>query len=197
MKKFHILYIFIQYLASILPVGKVKFIIQRNESLKVEVEDKADFLFLIFFLKNHTFSQMHYLDELTCVDLLNFPQQRFSVRTIFTSFFLKNRLTVSCFATAKSSLFFKFPSLFSFFKSSNWLEREVWDLFGIFFSEHPDLRRILTDYGFDGFPLRKDFPVTGFLELRYDEDSKSLIYEPVELTQELRDFKFNNPWKDF
>ena len=81
------------------------------------------------------------------------------------------------------------------YKSANWLERENWDMFGIFFFNHPDLRRILTDYGFEGYPLRKDFPLTGFLELRYDEEQKSIIYENVELTQEFRFFDFESPWK--
>jgi NADH-quinone oxidoreductase subunit C len=80
------------------------------------------------------------------------------------------------------------------YKSSGWLEREVWDLFGIFFVEHPDLRRILTDYGFQGFPLRKDFPLSGYTELRYDDESKSIVYEPIELAQEFRFFQFESPW---
>jgi len=86
-------------------------------------------------------------------------------------------------------------STVSLYKNSNWIERENWDMFGIFFFENPDLRRILTDYGFEGFPLRKDFPLTGFLELRYDDEQKSIIYEEVELTQEFRFFDFESPWK--
>lgn len=81
------------------------------------------------------------------------------------------------------------------FKNYGWLEREVWDMFGIFFFNNLDLRRILTDYGFEGFPLRKDFPLTGFLELRYDEELKSVVYEDLELTQEFRFFDFESPWK--
>ena len=83
----------------------------------------------------------------------------------------------------------------SVFKSANWFEREVWDLFGVFFSDHPDLRRILTDYGFEGHPLRKDFPLTGLVEVRYDEDQKRVVYEPVKLTQEFRTFDFVSPWE--
>jgi NADH-quinone oxidoreductase subunit C len=83
----------------------------------------------------------------------------------------------------------------SIYKSSLWLEREIWDMFGIFFSEHPDLRRILTDYGFEGFPLRKDFPLSGFNEVRYDDEVKRIIYEPIEITQEFRSFDFLSPWE--
>jgi NADH-quinone oxidoreductase subunit C len=81
------------------------------------------------------------------------------------------------------------------YSSAGWWEREAWDLFGIFFSDHPDLRRILTDYGFEGHPLRKDFPLTGFVELRYDEDQKRVVYEPVRLKQEFRSFDFISPWE--
>ena len=87
------------------------------------------------------------------------------------------------------------PSAVGLFSSAGWWEREAWDLFGIYFSDHPDLRRILTDYGFEGHPLRKDFPLTGYVELRYDEDQKRVVYEPVHLTQEFRSFDFLSPWE--
>ena len=87
------------------------------------------------------------------------------------------------------------PSAVEVFSAAGWWEREAWDLFGIYFSDHPDLRRILTDYGFDGHPLRKDFPLTGYVELRYDEDQKRVVYEPVKLKQEFRSFDFLSPWE--
>ena len=87
------------------------------------------------------------------------------------------------------------PSVSSIFSSAVWAEREVWDMYGIFFSDHPDLRRLLTDYGFEGHPLRKDFPLTGTVETRYDEREGRVIYEPVTLTQEFRDFDFMSPWE--
>ncbi len=81
------------------------------------------------------------------------------------------------------------------FSAANWYEREAYDMFGILFSGHPDLRRLLTDYGFQGFPLRKDFPLTGYLEVRYDDEKKRVVYEPVKLTQEFRNFDFESPWE--
>lgn len=87
------------------------------------------------------------------------------------------------------------PSVASVFSCADWFEREVWDMYGVFFTDHPDLRRILTDYGFDGHPQRKDFPLTGYVEVRYDESQKRVIYEPVKLTQDFRTFDFMSPWE--
>lgn len=87
------------------------------------------------------------------------------------------------------------PSVAGVFSAAGWFEREAWDLYGITFSEHPDLRRILTDYGFEGHPMRKDFPLTGYVEVRYDDERKAVVYEPVKLTQEFRSFDFLSPWE--
>lgn len=87
------------------------------------------------------------------------------------------------------------PSMVPLFSSAGWFEREVWDMFGVFFSDHPDLRRMLTDYGFEGHPLRKDFPLSGYVEVRYDEEQKRVVYEPVSLTQDYRNFDFMSPWE--
>ena len=87
------------------------------------------------------------------------------------------------------------PSLSNLFLSAEWNEREAWDMYGIFFSDHPDLRRLLTDYGFEGHPLRKDFPLTGYVEVRYDDEQKRVVYDPVKLTQEFRTFDFLSPWE--
>jgi len=87
------------------------------------------------------------------------------------------------------------PSVAGVFSAADWFEREVWDLYGVFFENHPDLRRILTDYGFEGHPLRKDFPLTGYVEVRYDEEEKRVVYEPVRLPQDFRSFDFESPWE--
>jgi len=87
------------------------------------------------------------------------------------------------------------PSVVPLFSAAGWFEREVWDMFGVFFTDHPDLRRMLTDYGFEGHPLRKDFPLTGYVEVRYDEEQKRVVYEPVMLTQDFRSFDFMSPWE--
>ena len=87
------------------------------------------------------------------------------------------------------------PSIISIFPAANWYEREAYDMFGILFANHPDLRRLLTDYGFQGFPLRKDFPLSGHVEVRYDDEKKRVVYEPVRLTQEFRSFDFESPWE--
>ena len=87
------------------------------------------------------------------------------------------------------------PSITALYNTAGWFEREVWDLYGIYFTDHPDLRRLLTDYGFEGHPLRKDFPLTGYVELRYDDEQKRVVYEPVKLTQDFRSFDFMSPWE--
>jgi NADH-quinone oxidoreductase subunit C len=87
------------------------------------------------------------------------------------------------------------PSVTTVFRSAGWFERETWDMYGVLFADHPDLRRILTDYGFDGHPLRKDFPLTGYVELRYDDEQKRVVYEPVKLRQDFRSFDFLSPWE--
>jgi len=117
--------------------------------------------------------------------------QRFEVVYHLLSMTQNNRIRVKVLTDAETPV----PSATAAFSSANWFEREAWDLFGIYFSDHPDLRRILTDYGFEGHPLRKDFPLTGYVEVRYDDEQKRVVYEPVKLTQEFRSFDFLSPWE--
>jgi NADH-quinone oxidoreductase subunit C len=118
-------------------------------------------------------------------------EERFDVVYHFLSPWLNHRIRVRTMTNAATPV----PSIVSLFPGADWFEREAYDLYGILFSGHPDLRRLLTDYGFQGHPLRKDFPLTGFVELRYDDTQKRVVYEPVKLMQEYRSFDFLSPWE--
>ena len=124
---------------------------------------------------------------------VDYPERvpRFEVVYNLLSLINNNRVRVKVVTDEDTPV----PTVTGVFSSANWWEREAWDLFGISFSGHPDLRRILTDYGFDGHPLRKDFPLTGYVEIRYDDEKKRVVYEPVKLTQEFRGFDFLSPWE--
>src|SRR3546814_530836 len=134
--------------------------------------------------------QFKQLVDLTAVDRPD-ESERFEVVYNLLSLKLNQRVRVKLSTDDRAPV----ASVAGVFSSAIWLEREAWDMFGIFFTHHPDLRRILTDYGFEGHPLRKDFPLTGFKEVRYDEEQKRVVYEPVKLTQEFRRFDFMSPWE--
>lgn len=169
-----------------------KVVIQENGYLVLNVNHQQyelDSLFLTL-KKSYLFLYSMFVD-LVGLNNINNIQYKFNLFYNFLSYSYNNRLLL------KKKLQMEYDnvkSLSVFYKSANWLEREVWDLFGIFFFNHIDLRRILTDYGFKGFPLRKDFPLTGFYEVRYDDFTKVIVYELVKLTQEYRNFYFSNPW---
>ena len=156
----------------------------------VAIVEKEDIAKLLLFLRDDVNCQFKQLMDICGVDYPERPQ-RFEVVYNLLSLVHNNRVTVKVMLDDNSSI----PSVSKVFSSADWWEREIWDLFGIFFSGHPDLRRILTDYGFDGHPLRKDFPLTGYVEVRYDDAQKRVVYEPVKLTQEYRDFDFLSPWE--
>ena len=156
----------------------------------VSIVEKEDIAKLLVFLRDDVNCQFKQLMDICGVDYPERPQ-RFEVVYNLLSLVHNNRVTVKVMLEDNSSI----PSVSKVFSSADWWEREIWDLFGIFFSGHPDLRRILTDYGFDGHPLRKDFPLTGYVEVRYDDAQKRVVYEPVKLTQEYRDFDFLSPWE--
>jgi NADH-quinone oxidoreductase subunit C len=144
---------------------------------------------LFYFLQNHSLCQYKQLVEIACSDLPG-KKRRFSLAYILFSFRYNTYLTI----VVQTNEVLSIPSVTPIYSSAGWLEREVWDLFGIFFENHPDLRRILTDYGFSGHPLRKDFPLTGFLEVYYNDSTKRMSYEPIELAQEYRTFTLQSPW---
>jgi NADH-quinone oxidoreductase subunit C len=145
---------------------------------------------VLTFLRDDTNCQFKLLMDVCGAD---YPQreQRFEVVYNLLSLKHNQRIRVKALTDEATPV----PSVVSVFSAANWFERETWDLFGIFFSDHPDLRRLLTDYGFQGHPLRKDFPLTGYVEVRYDQEQKRVVYEPVRLTQDFRSFDFLSPWE--
>jgi len=148
------------------------------------------FLNLITTLKKSTFFQYK---TLTLISVIDYPSnlKRFKIIYNLLSTKNSNRIFISLFLKENKSL----NSLNKIFPATNWLEREIFDMFGIFFTNHPDLRRILTDYGFKGYPLKKDFPLSGYIELHYNDELFNISYNPIELSQEFRTFNFNNPWE--
>ena len=142
------------------------------------------------FLRDDTNCQFKCLMDICGVD---YPEreERFEIVYNLLSLTHNQRVRVKLTSDADTPV----PSATGVFSSAGWWEREAWDLFGIYFTDHPDLRRILTDYGFEGHPLRKDFPLTGYVEMRYDDEQKRVVYEPVELVQEFRNFDFMSPWE--
>jgi NADH dehydrogenase (ubiquinone) Fe-S protein 3 len=144
---------------------------------------------VLCFLKYHIGSQCNTLSCISGVDFLG-KKFRFAVCYELLSLRFNSRIRVKVFLNEVTPLL----SAVEVFVNANWWEREIWDLYGIFFENHPDLRRILTDYGAEGAPLRKDFPLYGFVELRYDESQKRIVVEPIEFSQEFRSFDFQTPW---
>ena len=152
--------------------------------------DSEDLISVVSFLKSNKDTKFRQLIDITVVD---YPEnsQRFKMVYLFLSHEFNQRIILS-YVIAENEVI---PSLTSIFPAANWMEREVFDMYGVSFKDHPDLRRILTDYGFEGHPLRKDFPLTGNTEVRYSEDQKKVISEPVKLEQNYRNFDYESPWE--
>ena len=161
----------------------------KYNQLYIEI-DKEDLIEVTLFLKTNKDTKFRQLIDVTVVD---YPEkaQRFKIVYLFLSHEFNQRIILSYIVTEKELI----PSLTSVFPSANWMEREVFDMYGVNFKDHPDLRRILTDYGFEGHPLRKDFPLTGHTEVRYSEEKKKVINEPVKLEQNYRNFDYKSPWE--
>ena len=170
-----------QYLLSCMPKYIQQFSVWKDE-LTIYISPSG-VLPVFTFLKYHTAAEFTQISDITAVD---YPtrDQRFEVVYNMLSVRHNSRIRVKTYADEASPV----PSICSLYDGANWYEREVYDLFGVFFVGHPDLRRIMTDYGFDGHPLRKDFPLTGYTEIRYDEEKKRIVVEPLELTQAFRNF---------
>ena len=168
---------------------KIKSSLIENNELTVSV-DINNLYNVILFLKSDYKCKFKQLIDIFAADYPN-EVERFKIYYLFLSH--ENNLRIKISATFNVDE--KIPSITKIYPSANWMEREVFDMYGIKFKNHPDLRRILTDYNFKGFPLRKDFPLTGFNEVRYSEKEKKVIYEPVKLEQNYRDFDFSSPWE--
>lgn len=180
---------FIYYI--ILMLGKyIKKVELKKGEYKIYLNNEEDIEKVLYFLKYNMNSQFKLLMDICGVDNMQQFKNRFEINYNILSIKYWLRMQI----ILQINEFMPVNSVIKIFKSANWYEREVWDMFGIFFKNHTDLRRILTDYGFEGFPLRKDFPQTGYVELRYNNDYKHLIYEPVELSQDFRNFDFLSPW---
>jgi len=161
----------------------------KHEQLFLNIGNK-DLIDVSLFLKSNKDTKFRQLIDMTIVD---YPEniQRFKVVYLFLSHEFNQRIVLSYLINENEVI----TSLTSVYPAANWMEREAFDMYGVKFKNHPDLRRILTDYGFEGHPLRKDFPLTGFTEVRYSEEQKKVISEPVKLEQNYRNFDYESPWE--
>tara|TARA_B100001250_G_scaffold308911_1_gene270806 strand:+ start:41 stop:637 length:597 start_codon:yes stop_codon:yes gene_type:complete len=168
---------------------KIKFSEIKHNQLYINIDCK-DLINVLVFLKNNASTKFRQLVDITAVD---FPEEneRFKIVYLLLSHEFNSRIIISYSINENEVI----PSITEIFPSANWMEREVFDMYGIKFKDHPDLRRILTDYNFEGYPLRKDFPLSGHNEVRYSEEEKKVIYEPVKLEQNYRNFDYESPWE--
>jgi NADH dehydrogenase (ubiquinone) Fe-S protein 3 len=177
-----------QLLNDQLPIQDLELSYIQGPELVITVRPEKVVSTLIF-LKNNTSCQYKLL---SCISGVDFPdrKKRFEVVYELLSLTYNARIRVKTRTDEVNPI----DSVVSIFPAADWWEREIWDLYGVFFRNHPDLRRILTDYGFEGHPLRKDFPLSGYVEVRYDERKKRVVCEPLSFAQEFRTFEFNGPW---
>ena len=161
----------------------------KHNQIYLEI-DSEDLIDVVLFVKTNKYTKFRQLIDITVVD---YPERskRFKIVYLFLSHEFNQRMILSYDISENEVI----ASLTPIFPSANWMEREVFDMYGVSFKDHPDLRRILTDYGFEGHPLRKDFPLTGHTEVRYSEDQKKVVNEPVKLEQNYRNFDYESPWE--
>jgi len=176
------------HVAALLPQEVVKTELHKQELIVHILRNSV--VKVLTTLRDDANCMFHQLVELTAVD---YPEREERFEVVYCLLSMKHNQRIRVKLTTDEDT--PVPSVTGVFSSAGWFEREAWDMYGVFFSDHPDLRRILTDYGFEGHPLRKDFPLTGYVEVRYDEDEKRVVYEPVKLTQEFRSWDFLSPWE--
>lgn len=179
------------YVAECLPKYVQKVQITSYDELEVLIHPDG-VLPVLQFLKDHHNAQFVSLVDVTAVDV---PSRKYRFEIVYNLLSLRfnSRIRVKTYTDELTPI----NSVCDIFKAANWYEREIWDMFGVFFANHPDLRRILTDYGFEGHPFRKDFPLSGYVEVRYDDEKKRVVCEPLELAQEFRKFELSSPWEQF
>ncbi|XP_064423260.1 NADH dehydrogenase [ubiquinone] iron-sulfur protein 3, mitochondrial [Latimeria chalumnae] len=180
-----------EYVAEILPKYVQQVQVTCFNELEVMIHPDG-VIPVLSFLQDHTNALFQSLIDLTAVDIPT-RQNRFEIVYNLLSLRYNSRIRVKTYTDELTPV----DSAVPIFQAANWYEREVWDMYGVFFANHPDLRRILTDYGFEGHPFRKDFPLSGYVEVRYDDEVKRVVAEPVELAQEFRKFDLNSPWEAF
>ncbi|XP_023948819.2 NADH dehydrogenase [ubiquinone] iron-sulfur protein 3, mitochondrial-like [Bicyclus anynana] len=182
------LYEFGLYVAACMPKFVQKIQMQHIDELEILTSPEGLFPVLSF-MKYHQHACFNQLSHATAMDVPN-REYRFELAYNILSLRFGERARVKSYTDEVTPV----HSAYSLWGNCNWLEREIYDMFGIIFTNHPDLRRILTDYGFVGHPLRKDFPLTGYIEVRYDDALKKIVYEPVEFSQEMRNYQLHSPW---
>ncbi|KAM4722315.1 NADH dehydrogenase [ubiquinone] iron-sulfur protein 3, mitochondrial [Rhinophrynus dorsalis] len=180
-----------EYVAEILPKYVQQVQVTCHGELEIMIHPDG-ILPVLTFLRDHTNAQFKSLADLTAVDIPA-KENRFEIVYNLLSLRFNSRIRVKTYTDELTPIDSSVP----IYQASNWYEREVWDMYGVFFANHPDLRRILTDYGFEGHPFRKDFPLSGYVEVRYDDEVKRVVAEPVQLAQEFRKFDLSSPWEAF
>ncbi|CAG5055699.1 unnamed protein product [Parnassius apollo] len=180
-----------KYMAECLPKYVQKVQLTAGNELEVLIPPDA-VIPILQFLKDHHNAQFASLVDIAGMDVPSRPN-RFEIIYNLLSLRYNARIRVKTYTDELTPI----DSACEVFKAANWYEREIWDMYGVFFANHPDLRRILTDYGFEGHPFRKDFPLSGYVEVRYDDEQKRVVVEPLELAQEFRRFELSAPWEQF
>ena len=173
-------------LVKVCPIEKIK-LCDENLTLVVKPGNVHN---LLFFFRYHTLYQF---EILTCISGVDYPKDAYRFKVVYDLLSIRYNARIRIETRIHELLSLR--SCSDIFPAANWYECEIWDMYGIFFMDHPNLKRILTDYGFEGHPLRKDFPLTGYVEMRYSEIEKRVIQEPIQLCQEYREFSFLSPWK--
>ncbi|KAL8570457.1 NADH dehydrogenase [ubiquinone] iron-sulfur protein 3, mitochondrial [Nucella lapillus] len=180
-----------QYVAECLPRFVQKVDVTYTDELEIMIHPEG-VIPVLSFLKDHTNAQFLNVVDIAGLDVPT-REHRFEVVYNLMSLRYNTRIRVKTYTDELTPL----DSAYEVYRGADWYEREIWDMYGVFFANHPDLRRILTDYGFEGHPFRKDFPLSGYVEVRYDDEVKRVVIEPIELQQEFRKFEYSTPWETF